>query len=113
MYAGISVNSPSGIFGVEIMIDHVPQPTYTDLDGHRWVAGAPGQVCKIMVHSFRGRIGVALAVDGRDANADRPADLSNPALQIISTRYVFEGFRVDNSTARAFEFGNVSGSVAG
>jgi len=101
-----------GIFRAEIISNGSAQTIYTGHDGYRWVAGVPGSTYQVRVKSLGGRIGVALAVNGRDVLEDKIADLSSPNLQIIMSEYTFRGFRVDDSTTREFVFGEVYGSVA-
>ncbi len=110
MYSGLSVTR--GLFTVQILIGGVPQPVFTDDHGYYWVTGVPESVYQVSVMSRVGRIGVALAIDGLDALEDRPADLTNPSLQIITNAYTFGGFRVSDNDIREFTFGTVERSVA-
>jgi hypothetical protein len=101
-----------GLFKAEISVDDTPQAIFIGPDGYHWMVGVPGSIYQIRVQSLAGQIGVAVAVDGLDVLEDKPADLANPSLQIISDGYTFRGFRVDDSRTRDFVFGTVEGSVA-
>ncbi len=112
MYAGTSITSPGGLFTAEILISGIPQRLYTGADGYPYVAGEPGQSCQVRVRTMSGRLEVALAVDGRDALEDQPADLSRTRGLAFTTEYTFRGFRVDDDRTRDFTFGSAAGSVA-
>ena len=112
MYAGTFITSPGGLITAEVLIGGASQPLYTAPDGYPYFAGEPGQSCQVRVRSLAGRLETALAVDGRDALEDQPADLSRSRGIVFSGEYTFRGFRVDDSTTREFVLGSVPGSVA-
>jgi hypothetical protein len=112
MYAGTFITSPGGLITAEVLIGGTPQPLYATADGYAYFAGEPGQSCQVRVRSLVGRLEAALAVDGRDALEDQPADLSRSRGLVFNGEYTFRGFRVDDSTTREFVLGSVAGSVA-
>jgi len=112
MYAGTSITSPGKLYTAEVLIGGMPQPLFTTADGYPYVAGEPGQSCQVRVRTAAGRLEVALAVDGRDALEDQPADLSRSRGFVFTSEYTFRGFRVDDDRTRDFVFGSVAGSVA-
>jgi hypothetical protein len=112
MYTGTFITSPGGLITAEVLIGGTPQPLYATADGYAYFAGEPGQSCQVRVRSLAGRLEAALAVDGRDALEDQPADLSRSRGLVFNGEYTFSGFRVDDSTTREFVLGSVAGSVA-
>jgi hypothetical protein len=110
---GTSISSPRGLYTVQVLAGGTPQPFYVTPDGYPYIAGEPGQSCQVLIRAAGGgRHLAALAVDGRDAQDDQPADLDRARGLVFTGKCTFSGYRVDNERVREFTFGSVDGSVA-
>jgi hypothetical protein len=114
MFAGTQCSTPDQTTSVEILVDGTPQPLYhRPSDGAMFVEALVGSPYAVRVtNSARARVEALLAVDGRNTQADEPADLNSRGLVMYGS-CTFSGWRSNNKTVNTFVFSAPKRSIAG